>query len=169
MKKTILAFFLAPIGAAITVNSVFAAIYWLGHSLDPRPAGTLVFPNPNAPWEFVLLFSLYGIPTALVTLALVWLPVRFLLTKMKVWNLTVELITSIIFSIPVMILFDIGKNPFMISFLAIHGIITARLFGLIETYIKKNEPNKAVEPTIIRVTDCAPSSTLRATYDRGSL
>jgi hypothetical protein len=33
----------------------------------------------------------------------------------------------------------------------------------------KNEPNKAVEPTIIHVTNRAPSSTLRAMYDRGSL
>ena len=32
----------------------------------------------------------------------------------------------------------------------------------------KTEPNKALEPTIIAVTDCAPSSTLRARYDRGS-
>jgi len=31
------------------------------------------------------------------------------------------------------------------------------------------EPNQAVEPTIIAVTDCAPSSTLRASHDRGSL
>jgi len=35
--------------------------------------------------------------------------------------------------------------------------------------IKTTEPNQAVEPTIIAVTDCAPSSTLRASYDRGSL
>ena len=34
---------------------------------------------------------------------------------------------------------------------------------------KKTEANKAVEPTIIHVTNRAPSSTLRAMYDRGSL
>jgi len=33
----------------------------------------------------------------------------------------------------------------------------------------KTEPNQAVEPTIMAVTDCAPSSTLRASHDRGSL
>jgi hypothetical protein len=41
------------------------------------------------------------------------------------------------------------------------------IFGNLDSYFP--EPNQAVEPTIIRVTDCAPSSTLRATYDRGSL
>jgi len=34
---------------------------------------------------------------------------------------------------------------------------------------KKIRPNQAVEPTIMPVTDCAPSSTLRASHDRGSL
>lgn len=33
----------------------------------------------------------------------------------------------------------------------------------------KNEPNKAVEPTIMAVTPRAPSSTSRASHDRGSL
>jgi hypothetical protein len=32
----------------------------------------------------------------------------------------------------------------------------------------KTEPNKAMEPTPVSVTDRAPSSTLRATYLRGS-
>ena len=35
--------------------------------------------------------------------------------------------------------------------------------------VKATEPNQAVEPTIMAVTDCAPSSTLRASHDRGSL
>ncbi len=35
--------------------------------------------------------------------------------------------------------------------------------------MKIAEPNLAVELTIITVTDRAPSSTLRASYDRGSL
>jgi hypothetical protein len=34
---------------------------------------------------------------------------------------------------------------------------------------KNKKPNQAVEPTIIHVTNRAPSSTLRAMYDRGSL
>jgi hypothetical protein len=34
---------------------------------------------------------------------------------------------------------------------------------------KKTAPNKALEPTIMAVTDCAPSSTLRASHDRGSV
>jgi hypothetical protein len=33
----------------------------------------------------------------------------------------------------------------------------------------QKEPNKALEPTIMAVTDCAPSSTLRASHDRGSV
>jgi hypothetical protein len=33
----------------------------------------------------------------------------------------------------------------------------------------KSEPNEALEPTIMAVTDCAPSSTLRASHDRGSV
>ena len=35
--------------------------------------------------------------------------------------------------------------------------------------MKTTEPNQTVEPTIMAVTDCAPSSTLRAIHDRGSL
>jgi Domain of unknown function (DUF4279) len=34
---------------------------------------------------------------------------------------------------------------------------------------EKTEPNKALEPTIMAVTECAPSSTLRASHERGSV
>jgi len=43
------------------------------------------------------------------------------------------------------------------------------LYSIYDRRNKKKEPNQAVEPTIIAVTDCAPSSTLRASHDRGSL
>jgi len=35
--------------------------------------------------------------------------------------------------------------------------------------MKTTKPNQAVEPTIMAVTDRAPSRTLRASHDRGSL
>ena len=35
--------------------------------------------------------------------------------------------------------------------------------------MKTTEPNKSLEPTRLLVTERAPSSTLRAMYDRGSL
>jgi hypothetical protein len=41
--------------------------------------------------------------------------------------------------------------------------------SLKDSIMMKNEPNKALEPTIMAVTDCAPSSTLRASHDRGSV
>jgi hypothetical protein len=50
-------------------------------------------------------------------------------------------------------------------------IITAPLL-LVVYYIfirKEKTPNKALEPTIMAVTDCAPGSTLRASHDRGSV
>ncbi len=40
---------------------------------------------------------------------------------------------------------------------------------LLESQNGKKEPNQAVEPTTIHVTNRAPSSTLRAMYGRGSL
>jgi len=43
------------------------------------------------------------------------------------------------------------------------------LLQLLVMIQKTTEPNQAVEPTIIAVTDRAQSSTLRASHDRGSL
>ena len=132
MNRTIRAFFLAPVGAALTVNPIYAGIYWLRYRIEPADEGVLRFPDPAAPWEFVFLFSLYGIPAAMITLFVFWLPVRAGLAQLKLWNIAVEFVISILLSIPVMIFFQIGKDPFWVSFLAIHGIATGRLFAFIE-------------------------------------
>jgi hypothetical protein len=60
--------------AVVIVSSAWAVWYF---ATSPRSTPqNLVFPDPDKPWEFVLLFSIYGIPTAYLSL-IVFLPLYY--------------------------------------------------------------------------------------------
>ena len=69
-KQLVLAAVIAP-WAVVGVASLWSA--WYFFTATRSTPEHLVFPDPDRPWEFVLLFSMYGVPTAYLTL-LVLLP-----------------------------------------------------------------------------------------------
>ncbi len=73
-KRVLLGAVTAP-WAVVIITLLWAVWYF---STSPRSTPhDLVFPNPDKPWEFVLLFSIYGIPTAYLSL-IVFLPFYYI-------------------------------------------------------------------------------------------
>jgi hypothetical protein len=67
---------------AVVIVSSLGAIWHYATSPRSTPE-TLVFPDPGKPWEFVLLFSFYGIPTAYLSL-IVFLPFYYMAARLNV-------------------------------------------------------------------------------------
>jgi hypothetical protein len=143
-RRIILGIFGAPLVCAISINSLFAGIFWVQSLIDgPAPENTLRFPNPERPWEFVFLFSIYGIPTAIITLVTLWFPLCLVLKKAKILNIYSEIILSVILSIPAMFIFQIYNSILGVLFMAAHGIGTGRAFMWIS---KINQAEENTEP-----------------------
>ena len=78
-KRAEIAALTAP-WTVIIVSSLWAIWYFF---TSPRSSPeNLVFPDPDKPWEFVFLFSMYGVPTAYLSLA-VFLPLYLLAHRAK--------------------------------------------------------------------------------------
>ena len=73
-KRVVLAAVTAP--WAVVIVTALWAIWYFATSPGSTPHN-LVFPNPDKPWEFMLLFSIYGIPTAYLSLIL-FLPLYYI-------------------------------------------------------------------------------------------
>lgn len=52
--------------ATVVVSAIWAG--WYGATTPRFTPENLVYPDPDAPWEYVFLFSIYGIPTAYLSL-----------------------------------------------------------------------------------------------------
>ena len=82
VKRVLFAAVTAP-WTVVIIASLWAIWYF---ATTPRSTpDNLVFPNPDKPWEFVLLFSIYGIPTAYLSL-IVFLPLYFLARHFGVFS-----------------------------------------------------------------------------------
>jgi hypothetical protein len=128
-KQMILGFAVAPL-AIILVNLAFSIFLLIKSFFDaPTPEGTLVFPNPQRPWEFVLLFSLYGIPAAYFTLCAIWYPTYCLIRRMnKVSILSIVLLAAAC-SLPAILLFGSPHSYLgMAVFLIPHGLAVSLAF-----------------------------------------
>ena len=147
-KNPLKAVLLAP-WSVVLVNIAFSLLF-LGHSLleGPKPSGTLAFPNPHKPWEFVFLFSLYGLPTAYITLLLFFLPVYSFARKLKIHENWTVLLAAIICSIPSIVLWGDGRRFWnLAAFLIPHGIAVSFTYIWILRKERKNEPNQAAHTT----------------------
>ena len=131
-KRIIFAFAVAPL-AVILLNTGFS-IYFLIESLfEPPPSpNTLVWPDPRKPWEFVFLFSLYGVPTAYLTLPIIWYPIYGLIRKMKKVNGISVILLAGVCSIPAILFlgrpYSLGSFGSLAVFLVPHGIAVSFAF-----------------------------------------
>ena len=128
-KKTIIAFALAPL-AVILVNTGFSAYLLIESLFEPPPSpNTLVWPDPQKPWEFVFLFSLYGVPTAYLTLPIIWYPLYSLMRKIKKVNCMSIILLAVACSIPAIVFFGRPHSFCGIAvFLIPHGLAVSFAF-----------------------------------------
>ena len=152
--RIIAAVFLSPVICCTAVNLVFSLFYYVQQRLGPPPLpNTMVFPDPTKPFEFVMLFSIYGIPTALITLAIFWLPCFLALRKRGKSSPAAVFLLSVILSLPALLVFQAFRaGPFLVSFLLMHGLAVG--FGFVwlsglgfTTGPNRKEPNQSPQPT----------------------
>ena len=129
---------LAP-WAVVVVNCLFSAYFYIESLFeDPTPSGTLVFPDPQKPWEFVLLFSAYGLPTAYIVLLVLFLPAYLLIQKLEKGRNWFILLAALICTIPTIVFYGQPRSALSLAiFLAPHGLAVAYTFHLIVDRRKK--------------------------------
>lgn len=128
-KRIIFAFALAPL-AVILVNTGFSVYFLIESFFEPPPSpNALVWPDPKKPWEFVFLFSLYGVPIAYLTLPIIWYPLYGLLKKGKKVNSISIILLAAACSIPAIVLFGRPHSFGSIAvFLIPHGLAVSFAF-----------------------------------------
>ena len=125
-KRVEIAALAAP-WTVVVVSSLWAIWYFV---TSPRSTPeNLVFPDPDKPWEFVLLFSMYGVPTAYVSLA-VFLPLYLLARRVKAASYPVVIGLGLLTSLPAAWFY--GRPDYVLVrtlvFLMPYGVVAALCF-----------------------------------------
>ena len=100
-KRLILASLVTP-WIVVPVTGLFAAWYfisWIGKPL-PDPGVTLIWPHPFKPWETVFLYSLYGVPTAYLSLLLIGLPCYFIARRLALLSFATAICAALLACVP---------------------------------------------------------------------
>jgi hypothetical protein len=143
-KRLITACFITP-WVVIPVTALYSLWYlatWLGKPLLD-PSGTLIWPHPFKPWESIFLYSLYGIPTAYVSLLLIGLPCYFVARKLNLLSFVSAILAAVLACIPAAVIFGRSYNFWsMFVFLLLFGIPLAVVF----TWIMKDKAEQDVAP-----------------------
>ena len=128
-KQYIKGILLAP-WTVVVVNCLFSAYFFIESLFEgPKPSGTLAFPDPQKPWEFILLFSAYGIPTAYIVLLVLFLPAYSLIQKLEKGKNWFILLAALICTILTVIFYGHPRNVLNLApFLVPHGLAVAYAF-----------------------------------------
>ena len=114
----------APL-AVVPITMVWAVWYY---ATSPRSTPEMmVFPDPDAPWEFVAIFSMYGVPTAYVSLA-VFLPLYFLTRRLTPASYPVVMALGLVTCFPAALFYGHGAFVRILIFLLPYGAAVAALF-----------------------------------------
>jgi len=123
--------------AVVVVSALWAVWYCV---TTPRSTPeTLVIPDPTAPWEFVFLFSLYGVPTAYLSLVF-FLPLYYLLRRLHLISYSTIIAAGLLVCIPAAIFFGRSSYDFdrILVFLLPYGAAVSASF----LWISKRLPNR---------------------------
>jgi len=132
-KRLIFASLVTP-WVVVPVTILFALwhlIAWIGKPL-PDPGVVMIWPHPFKPWETVLLYSVYGVPTAYISLLIIGLPCYFIAKKMRLLSLATAVCAARLACIPAAAFY--GRDYHFWStywFLICFGVPLAVTFGLI--------------------------------------
>ena len=144
-KRLIKATLITP-WVAVPVSALYSLwhlVSWLGKPL-PDPAITMISPNPFKPWEAILLYSLYGVPTAYVSLLVIGLPCYFFAKKLNALSFLAVIFAAVAACIPAAILYG-GSYHFwpMFGLLLTFGVPMAITFAWI---LKKGNKSSLTNP-----------------------
>ena len=122
---------------AVVLVSVLWAVWYSATAPHSTP-DTLVFPDPTKPWEFVFLFSLYGVPTAYLSLVF-FLPLYYVLRRLRLISYWTIIAVGLLACIPAALFY--GRSgydfPRILLFLLPYGAAVSACF----LRITKGTPN----------------------------
>lgn len=142
-KRLIKATLVAPwsVIAVSTIYALYRMAQWIGKDL-PDPGITLIWPDPFKPWEYVALFSLYGIPTAYVLLLVVGLPFYFIAQKLDLLSYVSAVSASILACFPAAFFYGRGYDFTRTFLFLIPYAITISTVFYAFTKEKTGQPNQ---------------------------
>ncbi len=110
------------------IYSLWYLATWLDKPL-PDPGVRLIWPHPFKPWESIFLYSLYGIPTAYISLVLIGLPCYFVARKLNLFSFSAAILTAVLACIPAAAFFGSSYNFWsMFGFLLLFGVPLSVVF-----------------------------------------
>jgi len=121
---------------AVVVVAALWSVWYCATTPRSTPQ-TLVFPDPTAPWEFVFLFSLYGVPTAYLSLVF-FLPLYYLLRRFHLISYWTIIAVGLLVCIPAALIYGRYDFPRILFFLLPYGAAVSAFF----LWITKRTPNK---------------------------
>ena len=133
----------------VPISVLFSLYYlctWIGKPL-PDPAVTLLWPHPFKPWESVMLYSLYGVPTAYVVMLFVGIPCYLLARKAGILSIKLALCVGVMACIPAALVYSYGTiHVFwpILLFLLLYGLSLALTFAWLMRE-RKQSPSVPVE------------------------
>ena len=122
---------------AVVVVSALWSVWYCATSPRSTPQ-TLVFPDPTAPWEFVFLFSLYGVPTAYLCLVF-FLPLYYILRHFRLISYWTIIAVGLLVCLPAALFYGRTSYDFprILVFLLPYGAAVSACF----LWITKRTPN----------------------------
>lgn len=108
--------------------SLWYLLSWIGKPL-PDPSVSLIWPHPFRPWESIFLYSLYGVPTAYLSLLAVGLPCYFIARKLNKLGYSTAIFAAVLACIPAAAFYG-GAYSFWVvyRFLILFGVPLALAF-----------------------------------------
>ena len=98
----------------------------------PAPEITLIWPHPFRPWESVLLYSFYGVPTAYVSMVLIGLPFYFFARKLNLLSYSAAILAAVLACLPAAAFFGRSYHFWsMFGFLLLFGVPLSVVFAWI--------------------------------------
>jgi uncharacterized membrane protein YhaH (DUF805 family) len=113
---------------SVIAVSVLWAVWHFFTSARSTPE-TVVFPDPDKPWQYVMLFSMYGVPTAYVSLA-IFLPLYLMARRLHAASFPVVIALGILTCLPAAWFFGRTEYAFTrtLLFLVPYGVAAALCF-----------------------------------------
>lgn len=140
IESVIIGLVLCPL-AVIAVCALQAALNWIDNFIEPHRFDTPPFPDPSKPLEYILLFSLYGVPTAAASLILIGLPLTWCASRLNLGAPLVVLLLAFLLPLPAAAVWGPG---FFFSVSGVYHLVLphALVVGTAFLIVSEYEPNR---------------------------
>jgi hypothetical protein len=131
-QRVVAGLLLAPL-FTVLVNVVMAVPMYFIERSQPQPADTAVYPDPSHTFSYIretaVIFSIYSVPAAFLTLLILWLPLYLFLRRHGWAKPLPVLLLCAALALPALFLLQAPSwGAVVTAFMFLHGIVVGFAF-----------------------------------------